>query len=51
MIVIGDFNAGCSYMNVGERRESLLLNNATYWSLFGDNTDSTTSNSVCPYDR
>ncbi|GFR59188.1 deoxyribonuclease [Elysia marginata] len=53
IVVMGDFNADCRYMNDVERSEPSLLNTPTkYISYVGDAADTTVShNTDCAYDR
>ena len=44
-------NAGCSYLNKGERERNKLLHHYKLYSEFSDHTDSTVATSSCPYDR
>ena len=51
LIVMGDFNAGCSYLNNSEQAETTLFDNEHLISLINHNTDTTTTSTFCPYDR
>jgi len=46
---MGDFNAGCNYVTSFDEIE-LASDNRFYW-LIGNNADTTTKNTDCPYDR
>ena len=48
-ILMGDFNAGCSYVKYFDDI-ALATDHRFYW-LTTDNMDTTTSNSDCAYDR
>ncbi|GFO21730.1 deoxyribonuclease [Plakobranchus ocellatus] len=53
VIVMGDFNSDCTYMNCEERAETALFSTPeVYTSLVPDKTDTTVShNTDCAYDR
>ena len=49
-LILGDFNADCSYISMSQFRAlSLVVDERFTWLL--DVTDTTTSNSTCAYDR
>ena len=50
-LVMGDFNAGCRYLNEEQLAATTLLNSTTLNSLIGDEVDTTTTSTFCPYDR
>ena len=50
-IVMGDFNAGCRYLNDDETANAELFNEVSLSSLIGDDVDTTTTSTFCPYDR
>lgn len=47
---MGDFNAGCSYMNDAEL-ESLDIRQGGFEWLIGDDVDTTQGKTHCAYDR
>lgn len=51
VLVMGDFNAGCRYLNDDELAMSTLFNTENLVSLIGDDLDTTTTSTYCPYDR
>ena len=51
IIVMGDFNAGCRYLNDDELAHAELFNEPSLSSLIGDDVDTTTTATFCPYDR
>eukprot|EP00756_Hemistasia_phaeocysticola_P008710 Hpha_TRINITY_DN14700_c0_g1::TRINITY_DN14700_c0_g1_i2::g.102773::m.102773 len=51
VLILGDLNAGCSYLS-NSAREALLLWTDTNWAwLLPEGTDTTVATSSCPYDR
>ena len=50
-IVMGDFNAGCRYLNSEERALTELFTTSALVSLIDDQADTTTTSTFCPYDR
>ncbi len=50
-IITGDFNADCTYLNKGERSESLLFKDTRFTQLFGEDVDTNLASSHCAYDR
>ena len=51
VIVMGDLNAGCRYLNDDELEMATLFNTANLISLIGNDVDTTTTSTYCPYDR
>ena len=51
LMVIGDLNAGCSYLSDSEQDGLALWNDIWYTSWIGDGEDTTVSGTWCPYDR
>lgn len=51
IIVMGDFNAGCRYLNDTALANAELFNEPSLSSLIGDDVDTTTTSTFCPYDR
>merc|ERR1712227_1146929 len=51
VVMMGDFNAGCSYVTRGEWPHVRLRTDDKYEWLFGDDADTTVAGSSCPYDR
>ena len=51
VLVMGDFHAGCHYLSEDERAMATLLNTTSLSSLIGDELDTTTTSTYCPYDR
>ncbi|XP_067089571.1 deoxyribonuclease-1 [Osmerus mordax] len=51
IILLGDFNAGCSYVTSSEWVKIRLFTDKSYHWLITDDVDTTVSNTVCPYDR
>lgn len=48
-ILMGDFNAGCSYLDVTERSSNVLFTDSRFQIMTSN--DTTVSTSSCPYDR
>ena len=51
LVVFGDFNADCRYLNQSEREQDRLLNHQELHSYISDDVDTTTSATECAYDR
>ena len=51
IILLGDFNTGCSYVTSSEWVKIRLFTDKSYHWLITDDVDTTVSNTVCPYDR
>ncbi|XP_068104918.1 deoxyribonuclease-1-like 1 [Hyperolius riggenbachi] len=52
VVMMGDFNAGCSYLSKKKRRSLRLYTDTDFHWLISDNTDTTVRESTdCPYDR
>lgn len=49
-MIMGDYNADCSYVN-SEERANLLLRDSSYLWLIDDDVDTTVSSTHCAYDR
>jgi len=50
VVILGDFNAGCSYVSSNELSNSPLAHSNYTW-LIENNVDTTVSDSYCAYDR
>ena len=51
VMILGDFNAGCSYVTKSEWKEIRLATDHRFYWLFTNDEDTTVSKSDCPYDR
>uniref|UniRef100_A0A4W4H0M2 Endonuclease/exonuclease/phosphatase domain-containing protein n=1 Tax=Electrophorus electricus TaxID=8005 RepID=A0A4W4H0M2_ELEEL len=51
ILLLGDFNAGCSYITANNWSKIRLYTNKSYHWLIPDSADTTTTDTVCPYDR
>jgi len=51
LILLGDFNAGCSYVRPSEITGLVLYNDPLVDWWIGEEADTTTTSTVCPYDR
>ena len=51
VIIMGDFNAGCSYVQLAQFKQINLAKNHGFSWLINDNLDTTAGNTNCPYDR
>lgn len=52
VMFLGDFHAGCGYMNRHDKKKIRLFTNTTFSWLISDRTDTTvTEETHCPYDR
>lgn len=51
VIILGDFNAGCSYVPKSAWEKIRLATDRRFYWLFSDDVDTTVANSDCPYDR
>ena len=51
MIIMGDFNADCSYASEAELSTKAFYTNPLYQWLIGMDADTTTSTTDCAYDR
>ncbi|XP_026203192.1 deoxyribonuclease-1-like isoform X2 [Anabas testudineus] len=51
IMLLGDFNAGCTYIKDSDWQRIRLFTDKTFHWLIGDNVDTTVSGSNCPYDR
>ena len=50
-MVMGDFNADCTYLNSKEKANLALKKDPSYNWLINDSTDTTVAKSDCAYDR
>ncbi|KAI4877440.1 hypothetical protein NFI96_016002 [Prochilodus magdalenae] len=51
ILVLGDLNAGCSYIKASDWPNIRLYTDPTYHWLIPDSADTTISQTTCPYDR
>ncbi|XP_037647819.1 deoxyribonuclease-1 isoform X2 [Sebastes umbrosus] len=51
IVLLGDFNAGCSYVSGSKWEQIRLFTNKSFHWLITDGVDTTVSHSNCPYDR
>ncbi|XP_015253349.1 PREDICTED: deoxyribonuclease-1-like 2 [Cyprinodon variegatus] len=51
IVLLGDFNAGCSYVTRRDWAKIRLYRDKSFQWLIPDTVDTTVSNSGCPYDR
>ena len=51
VIILGDFNAGCSYVSKSAWERIRLATDRRFYWLFSDHVDTTVTKSDCPYDR
>ena len=51
VIILGDFNAGCSYVTKSAWEKIRLATDRRFYWLFSDHVDTTATMSDCPYDR
>ncbi|KAL0992556.1 hypothetical protein UPYG_G00094900 [Umbra pygmaea] len=51
MVLLGDLNAGCSYVSGSKWQQIRLYTDKSYHWLISDDTDTTASSTNCPYDR
>lgn len=51
VMILGDFNAGCSYVTKSEWRKVRLATEKRFYWLISDQMDTTVAKSDCPYDR
>nr|XP_046271167.1 deoxyribonuclease-1 [Scatophagus argus] len=51
IILLGDFNAGCSYVTGSEWQQIRLFTDKSFHWLITDQADTTVSHTNCPYDR
>ena len=49
--IMGDLNAGCSYLSMSRYEELSLVNDPSFIWLLGYDADTTVARSSCPYDR
>eukprot|EP01062_Namystynia_karyoxenos_P008285 TRINITY_DN12914_c0_g2_i1.p1 TRINITY_DN12914_c0_g2~~TRINITY_DN12914_c0_g2_i1.p1 ORF type:complete len:1587 (+),score=326.65 TRINITY_DN12914_c0_g2_i1:106-4761(+) len=50
-LILGDMNAGCSYLSATARDRLTLRTDTNFHWLLGDTVDTTVAASSCPYDR
>lgn len=51
IVLLGDFNAGCSYVTSSEWQQIRLFTDKSFQWLIPDSADTTVSHTNCPYDR
>ncbi|KAL9966086.1 hypothetical protein ACROYT_G024103 [Oculina patagonica] len=51
VMILGDFNAGCSYVIKSAWEKIRLATDRRFYWLFSDDVDTTVAKSDCPYDR
>lgn len=51
IVLLGDFNAGCSYVSGNEWQQIRLFTDKSFNWLIPDDADTTVSSTYCPYDR
>ena len=51
VIILGDFNSGCSYVTKSKWPMIRLATDRRFYWLFSDDVDTTVAKSDCPYDR
>ena len=51
VVILGDFNAACTYVGEKEWRNIRLANDKRFWWLIDDCQDTTVQGSLCAYDR
>ncbi|XP_026019400.1 deoxyribonuclease-1-like [Astatotilapia calliptera] len=51
IVLLGDFNAGCSYVSGSDWQQIRIFTDKTFHWLITDAADTTVSQTVCPYDR
>lgn len=51
IVIMGDFNAACSYVKDREWQNIRLVNDSRFWWLIDDCEDTTLQGSRCAYDR
>ncbi|KAK2548008.1 Deoxyribonuclease-1 [Acropora cervicornis] len=51
VIILGDFNGGCSYVTKSRWKVIRLATDRRFYWLFSDHVDTTVAKSDCPYDR
>ena len=50
-MIMGDLKAGCRHLSDDEIALSSIFNTSSLTSLIGDDVDTTTTSTFCPYDR
>ncbi|CAL4110296.1 unnamed protein product [Meganyctiphanes norvegica] len=51
MVILGDFNMGCTYVTSKDLENIRLHNDLRFTWLISDHADTTTGTTTCPYDR
>lgn len=51
IVLLGDFNAGCSYVSGSDWQQIRIFTDETFHWLITDAADTTVTQTVCPYDR
>ncbi|KAM9345643.1 deoxyribonuclease-1 [Symphorus nematophorus] len=51
IVLLGDFNAGCSYVSGSDWQQIRLFTDKSFHWLISDQADTTVSHTNCPYDR
>uniref|UniRef100_A0A3Q4H272 Deoxyribonuclease n=1 Tax=Neolamprologus brichardi TaxID=32507 RepID=A0A3Q4H272_NEOBR len=51
IVLLGDFNAGCSYVSGSDWQQIRIFTDKTFHWLITDAADTTVSQTACPYDR
>ncbi|XP_039467494.1 deoxyribonuclease-1-like [Oreochromis aureus] len=51
IVLLGDFNAGCSYVSRSDWQQIRIFTDKTFHWLITDAADTTVSQTACPYDR
>ncbi|MEQ2307173.1 Deoxyribonuclease-1 [Ameca splendens] len=51
IVLLGDFNAGCSYVTASDWQKIRLFTDKSFHWLIPDSADTTVTNTNCPYDR
>lgn len=51
IVLLGDFNSGCSYVTSSEWQRIRLFTDKSYYWLIPDTADTTVNDTNCPYDR
>ncbi|MEQ2185192.1 Deoxyribonuclease-1, partial [Goodea atripinnis] len=51
IVLLGDFNSGCSYVTASDWQKIRLFTDKSFHWLIPDSADTTVTNTNCPYDR
>lgn len=51
IVLLGDFNAGCTYIKGSDWQQIRLFTDKTLHWLITDQADTTVTDTKCPYDR